>query len=167
MAFQHTDEFYAAVIRNSYNAAGDSLLPVFLNDEIRTHIDLYIQRNPAYDQPEDFLPLLPGAEMHGFIKIAAQEENAAGKTPLPGSGGGTGGGDSAAQEIQIFSINDISMFAGGVPFVDETGANGIEIPLDTRLGRLSAKYGVPKKCCSLKSTGCGNDLEKYPHEFLS
>jgi integrase/recombinase XerD len=37
----------------------------------------------------------------------------------------------------------------------------------TRLGRLSAKYGVPKKYCSLKSTGCGNDLEKYPHEFLS
>jgi putative transposase len=37
----------------------------------------------------------------------------------------------------------------------------------TRLGRLSAKFGVPKKCCSLKSTGCGNDLEKHPHEFLS
>jgi transposase len=36
-----------------------------------------------------------------------------------------------------------------------------------RLGRLSAKFGVPKKCCSLKSTGCGNDLEKHPHEFLS
>jgi transposase len=37
----------------------------------------------------------------------------------------------------------------------------------TRLGRLSAKFGVPKKCCSLKSTGCGNDLEKHPHKFLS
>src|SRR5262249_10718070 len=37
----------------------------------------------------------------------------------------------------------------------------------TRLGRLSAKFGVPKKCCSLKSTGCGNDLEKHPYEFLS
>ena len=36
-----------------------------------------------------------------------------------------------------------------------------------RLGRLSAKFGVPKKCCSLKSTGWGNDLEKHPHEFLS
>ncbi len=37
----------------------------------------------------------------------------------------------------------------------------------TRLGRLFAKFGVPKKCCSLKSIGCGNDLEKHPHEFLS
>jgi hypothetical protein len=37
----------------------------------------------------------------------------------------------------------------------------------TRLGRLSPKFGVPKKYCSLKSTGCGNDLEKHPHEFLS
>jgi transposase-like protein len=45
--------------------------------------------------------------------------------------------------------------------------NAGEINKITRLGRLSAKFGVPKKCCSLKSTGCGNDLEKHPHEFLS
>src|SRR5262244_3505963 len=36
------------------------------------------------------------------------------------------------------------------------------LSVNTRLGRLSAKFGVPKKCCSLKSTGCGNDLEKTP-----
>jgi IS1 family transposase len=41
------------------------------------------------------------------------------------------------------------------------------VSLYTRLGRLFAKFGVPKKRCSLKSIGCGNDLEKYPHEFLS
>src|SRR5262245_37350772 len=36
-----------------------------------------------------------------------------------------------------------------------------------RLGRLSAKFGVPKKCCSLKSIGCRNGPEKHPYEFLS
>ena len=51
--------------------------------------------------------------------------------------------------------------------LNASGVRDTARSLHTRLGRLSAKCGVPKKCCSLKSTGCGNDLEKHPHEFLS
>ena len=47
------------------------------------------------------------------------------------------------------------------------GLLALLVAFTSRLGRLSAKFGVPKKCCSLKSTGCRNDLEKHPHEFLS
>src|SRR5215471_9804316 len=88
----------------------------------------------------------------------------------PGCGGSTASGTSAALKLQArlemctgrldvqLQEGRASDRAAVLPGPLPAGALRLaDLGYWTRLGRLSAKFGVPKKCCSLKSTGCGND----------